>query len=73
MLDLVIFLKQAVVHNTVIFILECQMTFVVNMLRKMMKRNARVVELTPEAEEEFHTELQEGMKRTVWSRSQCNS
>jgi len=51
------------------------MKFIVQILREMMVRNARVVELTPEAEEEFHAELHAGLAKTVWfqAKGKCTS
>jgi hypothetical protein len=56
-----------------IFMVECQMGYIVQVLREMMRRGAKVVRLKEAAELNFQTELKKEMKKTVWAQGKCQS
>ncbi|KAJ6640762.1 Baeyer-Villiger monooxygenase, partial [Pseudolycoriella hygida] len=53
-------------HNSVIFMIECQVNFILNAISEMMKRKAKVLNLKLSAEEEFMNQIDADMKTTVW-------
>jgi len=59
-------------HNSVIFMIESQVHYVVECLKAMKSRNAQTVEVKPEVQERFNDWVQKGLENTVWS-SGCAS
>jgi cation diffusion facilitator CzcD-associated flavoprotein CzcO len=59
-------------HNSMLYMLEAQFTYVVKALEAMTERNAGSVEVRPEAMAAFDQEMQEQLKGTVWT-SGCAS
>ncbi|XP_037030697.1 FAD-binding monooxygenase ktnD-like isoform X1 [Bradysia coprophila] len=60
-------------HNSVMFMVECQVNFMIKAVRKMMKRNAEVINLKVAAEDDFMDKLKANLKDTVWNREVCDS
>ncbi len=54
-------------HNSMVFMIESQITYILDCLRTMKRRNVRAVEVRPKIQEAFNTEMQQRMKRTVWA------
>jgi hypothetical protein len=52
--------------------IESQITYILDCLRAMDRRNLQAVEVQPEIEEAFNTEMQQRMQGTVWT-SGCAS
>ncbi|KAG4072860.1 hypothetical protein HA402_002603 [Bradysia odoriphaga] len=60
-------------HSSVIFMIECQVNFMINAVREMMRRNAKVINLKVAAEDEFMDKLKADLKNTVWNSEDCGS
>ncbi|HEY6409039.1 MAG TPA: NAD(P)/FAD-dependent oxidoreductase, partial [Ktedonobacteraceae bacterium] len=59
-------------HNSMIYMIESQITYILDCLRIMDRRNLRAVEVQPAIQETFNTEMQQRMQGTVWT-SGCAS
>jgi hypothetical protein len=64
---------KALGHNSVVFMIECQVNYVVKIIREMMRRNARCVTLKLSSENAFMKEVEENMKITIWGKEDCGS
>ncbi|MFL5660392.1 MAG: 4-hydroxyacetophenone monooxygenase, partial [Ktedonobacteraceae bacterium] len=54
-------------HNSMVYMIESQLTYILDCLRTMDRRHLRTVEVQPEIQEAFNTELQRRMQGTVWA------
>ena len=59
-------------HNSMVFMIESQLNYILDCLRTMDRRNLGVVEVRPEIHEAFNREMQKRMQGTVWT-SGCKS
>ena len=59
-------------HNSIIFMIEAQVHYVMKCLELLRERGASAMDLRPEVQAQFNHDLQEQMKRTVWA-SGCKS
>ncbi len=59
-------------HNSMIFLIESQIAYVLDALKRMRAHRLRTVEVREEAQREFNRRLQEQMGGTVWM-SGCRS
>src|SRR5207302_11350595 len=59
-------------HNSMIYMIESQITYILDCLRTMDRQNLRAVEVRPETQEVFKTEMLQRMQGTVWT-SGCSS
>jgi cation diffusion facilitator CzcD-associated flavoprotein CzcO len=59
-------------HNSMVFMIESQLAYVMDAIRQMDERSIASFDVRPEAVEAFNAELQEMMKGTVWA-SGCAS
>ena len=59
-------------HNSIIFMIEAQVNYVMKCLELLRERGATAMDLRPEVQAQFNRSLQERMKRTVWA-SGCKS
>ena len=59
-------------HNSIVFMIEAQVRYVVQALARMKAARARTLELRPEAQAASYAEVQARMRRTVWL-SGCRS
>lgn len=66
------FLFQAYGHNSVVFAIECQTNWTIKVIKELMSRNAKVVQVKKQVEKVYMNELQERLKNTVWN-FQCGS
>jgi len=60
-------------HNSIVFMIEAQIRYVLDALRAMRERGARRVEVRREAFEAYNDRLQGRMDRTVWNAGGCSS
>jgi len=67
------FLLQGLGHNTVIFMIECQMNYVVQLIQEMLRRDAKVIHVKVTTESEFQDDMGKGLSKTVWGREKCGS
>jgi cation diffusion facilitator CzcD-associated flavoprotein CzcO len=59
-------------HNSMVYMIESQLNYILDYLRRMDRRNLVAVDLRPEIQEAFDTEMQTRMHNTVWT-SGCKS
>jgi len=59
-------------HNSMIFMIESQLSYILDCLHTMERRALQSVEVRPESEEAFNKEVQQHMQGTVWT-SGCKS
>ena len=60
-------------HNSMVFMIESQINYVLDCLRTLERRGAGRVEVRPEVEKRYNEELQEAMVGTVWTAGHCRS
>ncbi len=53
--------------------LECQVNYTIQVLREMMARDARLLEVKESTEDEFKEGLDKQMEKTVWGQAKCGS
>jgi cation diffusion facilitator CzcD-associated flavoprotein CzcO len=60
-------------HNSIVFMIEAQITYILDALRQMRSRGAGRVEVRADAAEAYNARLQSKMGRTVWNSGGCAS
>jgi cation diffusion facilitator CzcD-associated flavoprotein CzcO len=60
-------------HNSIVFMIESQISYVTGALRAMRRRGARVVDVRPEAQAAYNAEIDSRMEGTVWVSGGCSS
>ncbi len=60
-------------HNSIVFMIESQLAYVMDALRTMDARGATVVDARPNAQDAFNDALQAAMSGTVWTEGGCAS
>jgi cation diffusion facilitator CzcD-associated flavoprotein CzcO len=59
-------------HNSMVYMIESQIAYILDCLRTMERQKLQFVEVLPEVQERFNAEMQRRMKGTVWT-SGCAS
>jgi cation diffusion facilitator CzcD-associated flavoprotein CzcO len=59
-------------HNSIVYMLESQIRYVIACLKRLAHGAIRTIEIRPEVQERSNADLQQRMKRTVWSKG-CTS
>jgi cation diffusion facilitator CzcD-associated flavoprotein CzcO len=59
-------------HNSMIYMIEAQLSYIMDCLRKMKKRHLQAVEVRSEVQEAYNAEVQKRMQGTIWM-SGCKS
>lgn len=59
-------------HNSIIFMIEAQVEYIIKILKNMQKQHVDSVEIKAHVQDEFNAKVQEDLKHTVWSTG-CNS
>ena len=59
-------------HNSLIFMIESQVHYIVECLKLLRTKNAKSMEVRPQALRDFNDELEERLENTVWT-SGCKS
>eukprot|EP00111_Clytia_hemisphaerica_P016529 TCONS_00049001-protein len=54
-------------HNSVLFMVECQVNFMLDLISKTIKRKAKTVEVKEEANTEYQNNLQDTMKKLTYT------
>ena len=54
-------------HNSMIFMIEAQIAFVMDAIRTIRREGLKLLDVLPERQREFNARLQDRMKDTVWS------
>ncbi|HZU46797.1 MAG TPA: NAD(P)/FAD-dependent oxidoreductase [Mycobacterium sp.] len=60
-------------HNSMVYMIESQLNYVVDALTVMKTRGLRTVEVKGEAQDAYHEELQRKLARSVWMTGGCAS
>jgi len=60
-------------HNSIVFMIEAQLAYVMDALDHMRRRSATRLEVRPEAEAAYNAHLQEKLARSVWNTGGCSS
>ena len=60
-------------HNSMVFMIESQIAYVLDCLGVMEERGLASVEVRPEVQERFNAALQREMRDTVWTAGGCSS
>jgi cation diffusion facilitator CzcD-associated flavoprotein CzcO len=59
-------------HNSIVYMLESQFTYVISAIQFMKDREDCAVDVRPEVMDRFHRKLERQMRRTVWAKG-CTS
>ena len=59
-------------HNSMVYMIESQINYILDCLRIMKRRNIQAVDVRPDVQETFNEQLQQRMQTTVW-KSGCKS
>ncbi|MFC4115304.1 flavin-containing monooxygenase [Nonomuraea zeae] len=60
-------------HNSVVFMIESQVRYVMNCLRLLARTQARALDVRPEAQRSFNRALHERLDPLVWNAGGCSS
>ncbi len=60
-------------HSSMVLMIESQVTYVVDALRRMREDGVTAVEPTADAQREWNDDLQRRLRRTVWNAGGCSS
>jgi cation diffusion facilitator CzcD-associated flavoprotein CzcO len=60
-------------HNSIVFMIEAQISYVLDALKQMRQRGAGLVEVRADAQERYNDRLQAKMGKTVWNSGGCAS
>jgi hypothetical protein len=60
-------------HTSVIFMIESQVSYVLDALRYLDRERAAAVEVRPDAQASFNAEVDRRMRGTVWTSGGCRS
>jgi cation diffusion facilitator CzcD-associated flavoprotein CzcO len=60
-------------HNSVVYMAESQLNYVMDALRLMRERGVESVDVRPEVQERYNAKIQRVMGRTVWNSGGCSS
>jgi len=60
-------------HNSIVFMIEAQLNYLLGALRAMDERGATRIEVRRDAQEAYNDFLQSRMDRTVWNSGGCSS
>jgi cation diffusion facilitator CzcD-associated flavoprotein CzcO len=54
-------------HNSILFMIECQVNYIVQCLQELARRDAACLDVRPEVQERFNRELQSALAKTSWA------
>ncbi|MEV4410703.1 NAD(P)/FAD-dependent oxidoreductase [Catellatospora sp. NPDC049609] len=60
-------------HNSVVFMIECQLDYLLGALRHLAASGAAAIEPDPDAQRAYNVELDRNMAGTVWTTGGCRS
>lgn len=60
-------------HNSIIFMIEAQIGYIMKCLDEMDRRRAGTIEVSGEASREFNEDIQRQLKKMVWNAGGCSS
>ena len=60
-------------HNSMILMIEAQVTYILQALEQMRSRWIETLEVRPEVESRYNERLQQQLQRAIWSTGGCRS
>ncbi|MEO6116244.1 MAG: NAD(P)/FAD-dependent oxidoreductase [Pseudolysinimonas sp.] len=60
-------------HNSIVYMIEAQLDYVLQALQLMDRTGARTIEARPEAQAAYNARIQHALKNSVWSTGGCTS
>jgi cation diffusion facilitator CzcD-associated flavoprotein CzcO len=60
-------------HNSMVFMIESQLNYVLDALKTMEQRGIATVDVRRDVQERYNEEIQDGLEDTVWSTGGCAS
>ncbi len=60
-------------HNSIIFMIESQLKYVLGALRAMEHTGAATLEPRPDVQERYNAQIQQQLRKTVWNTGGCSS
>ncbi|MFV9651255.1 flavin-containing monooxygenase [Pseudomonas citrulli] len=60
-------------HNSMILMIEAQVTYILDALRQMQRHRIATVDVKPMVEQAYNRQLQDQLKRTIWNTGGCQS
>ena len=60
-------------HNSLIYIMECQVSFILQLLRSVDRRGAKWVQPTRSAQNAYNEALKQRLAKTMWTQGHCRS
>jgi hypothetical protein len=60
-------------HNSMIFMIECQVRYILAAMRRLRRQGASTLEVRPEAQARYDAWLEARMSTTVWTQGGCRS
>lgn len=60
-------------HTSALFIIEAQLEYVAKCIAEVLKKDAKSIEVTPQAEDNYTTMIHSEMGKTVWKTGGCHS
>jgi len=60
-------------HTSVVFMIECQVRYIMDCLRLLSRTKAKALDVRPEVERRFTERLQRRLSRRVWNQGGCRS
>ena len=69
----VMFGPNIAVSSSALIIIEAQLAYILDMLKKVQAQQIETVEIRAEVLEQYNDEIQEALKNTVWNTGGCSS
>lgn len=60
-------------HNSLVYIMECQIRYITQVLRKLDRKRATWVQPKPDSQRAYNAELQRRLAASVWTQGGCRS
>jgi cation diffusion facilitator CzcD-associated flavoprotein CzcO len=60
-------------HNSIVYMIESQISYVIDCIRKMDEQRLATVEVRPHVQEAYNDEIQKQLQGTVWNSGGCAS
>ena len=60
-------------HNSMILMIEAQVTYILDALKQMQRHRIATVDVKPMVEQAYNRQLQDQLKRTIWNTGGCQS
>jgi cation diffusion facilitator CzcD-associated flavoprotein CzcO len=60
-------------HNSLLFMIEAQLSYVMDALRQMRRRSATRIDVRPDAQQAYNAYIQRRLVRSVWNTGGCAS